>query len=231
VITPGEKKVIAYHEAGHALVCELLPGVEKVHKISIVPRGRALGYTLNLPEEDRYLKSKEELLDYLKVLFGGRMAEDVVFGRVTTGAADDLRRITEISRSMIEEYGMGSTLIARGDGSSSQELSESTRDKRDQEQQALIDEAQWEARCLIVDHRELLDEIAKTLLADESIDRAELDRIMAARAETVTADSAEGQGNGSQSESAATPEDIHPVKGPRFEHEPERDPIHRTQSS
>jgi cell division protease FtsH len=178
VITPQEKRVVAYHEAGHALVSELLSSVEKVHKISIVPRGRALGYTINLSEEDRYLKTKEELMDYLKVLFGGRMAEEVVFGRVTTGAADDLRKVTEISRSMIEDYGMGSQLIVRSDGSSSESLSDATRDRRDREQQAFIDEAQWEARCLIVDNRELLDELAGTLLANESLERDEIERIM-----------------------------------------------------
>src|SRR5439155_16682406 len=167
VITPHEKKVIAYHEAGHALVSELVPSVEKVHKISIVPRGRALGYTLNLPEEDRYLKSKDELLDYLKVLFGGRMAEEIVFARVTTGAADDLRKITEISRSMIEDYGMGSQLVTRGDISKGDLLSEGARDRRDKEQQALIDEARWASRCLIVDHRELLDKLASSLLKNE----------------------------------------------------------------
>jgi cell division protease FtsH len=178
VITPHEKKVVAYHEAGHALVSELLPSVEKVHKISIIPRGRALGYTLNLPEEDRYLKTKEELLDYLKVLFGGRMAEEVVFGRVTTGAAGDLQKVSEISRSMIEEYGMGEMLITRGDGSSS-ELSEAARGRRDAEQQALIDQARWDARCLIVDHRDLLDKFATALLESESLERAEIERIMA----------------------------------------------------
>ena len=178
VITAHEKKVIAYHEAGHALVCELLPSVEKVHKISIVPRGRALGYTLNLPDEDRYLKTKEELLDYLKVLFGGRIAEEVVFGRVTTGAADDLRRAIEISRSMIEEYGMGSRLIAREDAAASSLLSEATRAKRDEEQQGLIDEAQFEARCLITEHRETLDKLAAALLSNESLDRKEIEEIM-----------------------------------------------------
>jgi cell division protease FtsH len=196
VITPQEKKVVAYHEAGHALVRELLPAVEKVHKVSIIPRGRALGYTMNLPEEDRYLKSREELLDHLKVLFGGRVAEEVVFGRITTGAADDLRRITQISRAMIDEYGMGKELIAQADGSSGQEFSEETRGKRDREQQALIDEAQWEARCLIVDHRELLGALAESLLANETLDRPEVDRIMAdwrARGEELEAGQATRQ--------------------------------------
>ena len=99
VITDHEKRVVAYHEAGHALCSELLPSVEKVHRISIIPRGQALGYTLNLPEEDRYLKTKDELLDYMVVLLGGRVTEHLVFGQVTTGASDDLRKVHEISRS------------------------------------------------------------------------------------------------------------------------------------
>ena len=91
VINEHEKEVVAWHEAGHALCSELLPSIEKVHKISIVPRGRALGYTLNLPEEDRYLNTKDELIDYMVVLLGGRVTEHIVFGQVTTGASDDLR--------------------------------------------------------------------------------------------------------------------------------------------
>jgi cell division protease FtsH len=230
VINAHEKKVVAYHEAGHALVSELLPSVEKVHKISIVPRGQALGYTLNLPEEDRYLKSKEELLDYLKVLFGGRMAEEIVFGRVTTGAADDLRKVTEISRAMIEDYGMGSQLIARDDVSSSALLSEATRAKRDQEQQALIDEAQWEARCLISDNRRLLDLFASSLLANEALDREEIERIMAG--EINEADIAKAKEEKQQAEkpvelrlaertdadteNSQPPPAVQPLHGPRF---------------
>ena len=102
-----ERRVVAFHEAGHALCAELLPGVDRVHKISIVPRGRALGYTLNLPEEDRYLKTREELIDYMTVLLGGRVAEELVFGAVTTGAPTTSRRVAEISRSMVHEYAMG----------------------------------------------------------------------------------------------------------------------------
>src|SRR5215217_7048620 len=89
VITDHEKRVVAYHEAGHALCSEMLPSVQKVHRISIIPRGRALGYTLNLPEEDRYLKSREELLDYMVVLLAGRVTEHIIFGQITTGASDD----------------------------------------------------------------------------------------------------------------------------------------------
>src|SRR2546421_1140322 len=106
-LTDHEKRVIAYHEAGHALCGELLPSVDRVHRISIVPRGRALGYTLNLPEEDRYLKTREELIDFMTMLLGGRAAEQLVFGSITTGAADDLKRVAEIAHSMVNEYAMG----------------------------------------------------------------------------------------------------------------------------
>src|SRR5690349_14264244 len=110
VITDHEKRVVAWHEAGHALVSELLPTVDKVQKVSIVPRGKALGYTLNLPQEDRYLKSREELIDYMKVLLAGRVAEQITFGKVTTGASDDLSKVTTIARSMVYEYGMGTSI-------------------------------------------------------------------------------------------------------------------------
>ena len=135
-----ERRVVAFHEAGHALCRELLPGVDRVHKISIVPRGRALGYTLNLPEEDRYLKTREELIDYMTVLLGGRAAEEIVFGAITTGAADDLQRVAEISRSMIHEYAMGTT-ITRAGVAEGGAVSDRTRELRDEEQQHLADEA------------------------------------------------------------------------------------------
>jgi cell division protease FtsH len=182
VITPDEKRVIAYHEAGHALVSELLPSGQKLHKISIVPRGRALGYTLNLPEEDRYLRSKTELLDYLKMLLGGYVTEQIVFQATTTGAADDLKRVTEVSRAMIEEYGMGSQLFLATNGSGSEtSTSQATLHRRDEEQQGLVDEAEFEARTLIMDNRALLDRIAEALLSQESLDRHEIDALIAAQ--------------------------------------------------
>ncbi len=107
VLNAHEKEVVAYHEAGHALCAELLPGVDRVHKISIVPRGKALGFTLNLPDEDRYLKTREELLDHMTVLLGGRIAEHLVFGEVTTGASDDLKRVAQVAHAMVFEYAMG----------------------------------------------------------------------------------------------------------------------------
>src|SRR6185295_8696955 len=106
-LSDHERKVVAYHEAGHALCRELLPSVDRVHKVSIVPRGRALGYVVNLPDEDSYLKTREELVDQMTVLLGGRVAEQLVFGAVTTGAANDLQRVAEITRAMVHEYAMG----------------------------------------------------------------------------------------------------------------------------
>ncbi len=173
-----EKRVVAYHEAGHALCAELLPGVDRVHKISIVPRGRALGYTLNLPEEDRYLKTREELLDYMTVLLGGRAAEQLVFGAITTGAADDLKRVAEIAQAMVHDYGMGSALSSRKIGIDGDQLSDMTLRIRDQEENELADEAQRRARQLLMGSREKLDALAESLLANEVLERDEIDRVM-----------------------------------------------------
>src|ERR671918_1414259 len=178
VITDHEKRVVAWHEAGHALVSELLPTVDKVQKVSIVPRGKALGYTLNLPQEDRYLKSREELIDYMKVLLAGRVSEQITFGRITTGAADDLERVTSICRSMIYDYGMGTTIRAHQVPGDDLAVSEALRQIRDEEVQALAEEAYRGALRLLTDQRDLLDEIASRLLVNESIERDEIKRIM-----------------------------------------------------
>src|SRR5918992_1488618 len=178
VITDHEKRVIAWHEAGHALVSELLPSVDKVQKVSIVPRGKALGYTLNLPQEDRYLKSREELIDYMKVLLAGRVSEQITFVKVMTGAADDLQRVTSIARSMVYEYAMGTTIRAHQVPGDDYGVSESLRQVRDEEVQAIAEEAYRGAYQLIADHRDLLDEIAARLLDNESIEREEIKEIM-----------------------------------------------------
>jgi cell division protease FtsH len=177
VLGEHEKRVVAYHEAGHALCGELLPSVDRVHKISIVPRGRSLGFTLNLPAEDRYLKTREELLDYMTVLLGGRVAEQVVFGAITTGASDDLKRVADISHSMVHDYAMGTAGVGRSpDGDV--RLSERTLRIHDEERQDLIEEARRAAQKLIVAHRSHLDALARELLEHEVLDRAAIDRIM-----------------------------------------------------
>src|SRR6266516_2433013 len=178
VITAHEKRVVAWHEAGHALVSELLPTVDKVQKVSIVPRGKALGYTLNLPQEDRYLKSREELIDYMKVLLAGRVSEQITFGRITTGASDDLKRVTEIARSMVYEYAMGTSIRSHQVPADDYNVSEALRRTRDEEVQAISEESYRGSYRLLADHRDLLDEIAERLLANEVLERREIREIM-----------------------------------------------------
>ncbi len=176
-LTDGEKRTVAYHEAGHALCGELLQSVDRVHRISIVPRGKALGYTLNLPEEDRYLKTREELIDYMTMLLGGRAAEQLVFGSITTGASDDLKRVAEIAHAMVHDYAMGTgitSLRVRDDSAS-----EVTRRVRDEEVRELADEAFRTAQSILDRHRPQLDELASTLLANEVLERGDIDRILA----------------------------------------------------
>jgi cell division protease FtsH len=175
-LSEHEKRVVAYHEAGHALCGELLPSVDRVHRISIIPRGRALGYTLNLPEEDRYLKTREELIDFMTMLLGGRAAEQLVFGSITTGASDDLKRVAEIAHSMVFEYAMGT-----GSGSMraiDQGAAEATRRVRDAEVRELADEAFRAATSIIDSQRAELDALATTLLSNEVLERKDIDRIM-----------------------------------------------------
>ena len=148
-----------------------------MHRISIVPRGKALGYTLNLPEEDRYLKTREELIDFMTMLLGGRASEQIVFGSITTGASDDLKRVADIAHSMIHDYAMGTgvrSLKVIADGSS-----EATRRVHDAEVQDLADQAFRMAIHIINRHRPQLDKLAATLLTNEVLEREDIDRIMA----------------------------------------------------
>ena len=177
-LTAHERRVIAYHEAGHALCNELLPGVDRTHKVSIVPRGQALGYVLHFPDEDRYLKNREELMDQMTGLLGGRAAEELVFGSVTTGASDDLKRVARISRSMIHEWAMGTSVSALQVAAEGGAVSDRTRELRDAEQQHLADEAMRRAVKLLVEHREQLDQLAGALLRDEVLEREDIERIM-----------------------------------------------------
>jgi len=174
-----ERKVVAYHEAGHALCRELLMTVDRVHKISIVPRGNALGYVMNLPDEDSYLKTREELVDQMTVLLGGRVAEQLVFGAVTTGAANDLQRVSEITHAMVHQYGMGSQTNAPRAVVEAEAVSDLTRRIRDEEQQELAFEAHRHAHELIIKHRETLERFARELLENEVLERPQIDKIMA----------------------------------------------------
>jgi cell division protease FtsH len=145
-----------------------------VQKATIVPRGQALGYTFNLPEEDRYLHTREEFIDWMQIALAGRAAEQVVFGRVTNGAANDLEKVTELARSMVFEYGMAEGVVSRTMRADNYALSEETKRVRDQEQARLTDDAYEEAVRLITKHRAALDRLAEALLEKETLVRAEM---------------------------------------------------------
>jgi cell division protease FtsH len=174
VITDKEKRILAYHEGGHALMSHLMGAVAMVQKATIIARGTALGYTLNLPEEERYLHTKEELVDWMVVTLAGRAAEQVVFGRVTNGAANDLEKVTELARSMVFEYGMGDHAVSRTVRADNYALSEETKRMRDQEQARLTDQAYEVALRLMTKHRKLLDKVALALLEKETLNREDL---------------------------------------------------------
>ena len=179
VLTEKERRILAYHEGGHALMAHLMGSVMELQKVTIVSRGNALGYTLNLPTEDRYLHTKEELIDMMKVFLAGRAAEQVVFGRVTNGAANDLEKATGLARAMVFEYGMGEVVSSRTMRADNYALSEETKRLRDAEQARLTDEAFQEATRLITKHRGHLDRLAALLLEKETLNKQELDALLA----------------------------------------------------
>ncbi|HXF57678.1 MAG TPA: ATP-dependent zinc metalloprotease FtsH [Actinomycetota bacterium] len=186
LISEREKRIIAYHEAGHALVAHVLPNADPVHKISVIPRGRALGYTLTLPTQDRFLVTRQELTDELAMLLGGRVAEELVFGDITTGAQNDLDRATKIARQMVTEYGMSDRLgpltlgVKQGevflgrDFASHPDYSDQVAFEIDTEIRRLIDRAHDEALEVLTQHRDMLDRIAAVLIERETIDKDQL---------------------------------------------------------
>jgi cell division protease FtsH len=191
VLQPDEKKVVAYHEVGHAIVGHLMPGGSKVAKISIVPRGMAaLGYTLQLPTEERFLNSKEDLEGQIATLLGGRSAEEIVFGEVTTGAANDLQRATDIAEQMVGTYGMSDTLgpLAYdkqggsrflGGSNPRRSVSDATAQAIDKEVRALVDRAHDRALAILHGNRALLEDIASKILDKEVIEGDDLKDLLA----------------------------------------------------
>ena len=190
VISEKEKKVIAYHEAGHALVSHALPNADPVHKVSIVSRGRALGYTLNLPTEDRFLVTRSELIDQLAMLLGGRVAEEIVFNEPTTGAQDDIQRATKIARQMVTQYGMsdlGPLMLGEDqtqpflgrDLGHVKDYSDNVAAQIDEEIHRFVEEAREEAREILTKHREKLDLMVSRLLEKETLEKEEVAAILA----------------------------------------------------
>jgi cell division protease FtsH len=190
VMPEEERKNTAYHEAGHALVARLMPKTDPVHKVTVIPRGRALGVTMQLPETDRYSMDKERMLSTISVLFGGRIAEEVFMHQMTTGASNDFERATQIARDMVTRYGMtdelGPMVYAENEGevflgrsiTKQVNMSEATMVKVDREVRRIIDEQYSIARKLIEDNQDKMHAMAKALLDWETIDADQIDDIM-----------------------------------------------------
>jgi cell division protease FtsH len=177
VVTDKEKRILAYHEGGHALLSHLVGN--QPEKATIIARGTALGYVLHLPEEERYLETREELLDWMVMALAGRAAEQIVFGRVTNGAANDLEKVTQVARAMVFEWGMGESVTSRTMRADNYALSEETKRLRDTEQALLTDAAYADALRLLAKHRASLDRTALALLEKETLDREELAALFA----------------------------------------------------
>jgi cell division protease FtsH len=187
VMDEREKRLIAFHEGGHAMVAHVLPNTDEVHKITVIPRGRALGYTLTLPEQDKFLMTREQLRDELAMLMGGRVAEEIVAGDVTTGAQNDIERATKVARQMVTEYGMsdaigprtlgqkqGEVFLGR-DWGSTPDYSDAVALEIDSEVRFLIDEAHDVALEILTQNRDNLEQLAELLMEKETLDRDEVE--------------------------------------------------------
>jgi len=193
VMPEEERKNTAYHESGHAVVAKLMPKTDPVHKVTIIPRGRALGVTMQLPEQDRYSMDRDRLLSTITVLFGGRIAEEVFMGQMTTGASNDFERATTLARSMVTQWGMsdamGPMVYGENEGevflgrsiTTHKNVSEVTMQKVDAEIRRIIDEQYALAKKLILDNRDKVEAMAKALLELETIDAEQLQDIMDGR--------------------------------------------------
>jgi cell division protease FtsH len=198
VMNAQEKEIVAFHESGHAIVAESVEHADPVHKISIIPRGiAALGYTQQLPTEDRYLLTRSELIDRLAVLLGGRVAEELVFNEISTGAQNDLQRASDIARAMVTEYGMSDRLglvsyerprqamFLPESFSSSKNYSEAKAGQIDEEVTRFIEEAHQRVRKILSERRAVLDDLAHLLSQQESVQGEELRTMLAAAAPAI----------------------------------------------
>jgi len=191
IISEAEKRVVAYHEAGHTLVAKMLPGCDPVHKVTIIPRGPALGYTLQMPLEDKYLTSKTEILNRLCVLLGGRAAEEIAIGEITTGAHDDLAKVSAFAHKMVLEFGMSekigqlslkkedSEVFLGRDIMRQAGYSNETARIVDEEIKRIVSDAYMKAKAALTGNRKALDAIANKLIENEVVDAAEIDSLIA----------------------------------------------------
>jgi cell division protease FtsH len=190
VLSDKSKLSTAYHEAGHVLVAKLVPGCDPVHKVSIVPRGRALGVTLQIPTEDIYCYTKEMLDGHLKVLMGGRAAEELIFNTTTTGAGNDLARATDTARKMVTEWGMSeafgpvafgnheSTNPGASGGQTGKNFSDATALEIDSEIRSIVTGCYEEVRTLLETHMDALEMLTVQLVARETLDSDEIDAVL-----------------------------------------------------
>jgi len=212
VLSEKEKITTAYHEAGHALVAKLLPNADKVHKVTIIPRGKALGITQQLPEEDRYTYTKEYLLDKLAVLFGGRVAEELALGTISTGAGNDIERATELARKMVAEWGMSekigpiSVKIREQFGEPVEIVSEELRRLIDKEVKRIINETYGRTKELLSQNINKLENLAKALLERETLTGEEID--LAIKGELLKEDNNPPRGGSPKEEKEGELKDI-----------------------
>jgi cell division protease FtsH len=200
-ISDHEKEVIAYHETGHALVMKALPHADPVHKVSIISRGMALGWTLSLPEEDKYLISKDELMDQIAGIMGGRVAEELVFGDVTSGAENDIQRATQMARRMVTQWGMSDKLgnVAMGhreelvflgrDLGEQRNYSEEVAAIIDEEIRSIINHGYQTAKGILSASRSKMDAVVEQLKIVETLDGKELDEILSREAPAAASSS------------------------------------------
>jgi cell division protease FtsH len=199
IISPQEKKLTAYHEAGHTLIAKLLPGTDPIHKVTIIPRGMALGLTQQLPLDEKHTYPREYLKNMIAIFLGGRVAEEIVFNEVTTGAGNDIERATDLARKMVCEWGMSEKLGPLTYGKKEEQIflgreiaqhrdfSEATAVEIDREVKSLITATLDKVRSLIGEHRGTLERLAQNLLERESLDADEIDAIVAGRDLRATA--------------------------------------------
>ncbi len=222
VISEKEKKVVAYHESGHALVAKLIPGTDPLHKVSIIPRGPALGYTMQLPLEDRHLMTKEEILNRVTVLLGGRTAEELVFKEVTSGAQDDFAKATSMVQRMVTEFGMSETLgpiafrkkegevfLGRDIMANQREYSEKTAEAIDAEMKRIITECAVRARDILKSNFDKLKMLAEKLIEKEVLDLEEIETLLGLPSTTAKA-----SGGASPVSAPSNQGDIPPLMGP-----------------
>src|SRR5204862_1207130 len=193
VMSEEEKRNTAYHESGHTVVAKLLPKSDPVHKVTIIPRGRALGVTMQLPEQDRYSYDRDYLLQRIAVLFGGRIAEEIFMHQMTTGAGNDFERATGMARDMVTRYGMsdqmGPMVYGENEGevflgrsiTTHKNVSEATMQKVDQEIRKIIDEQYALARKIVMENKEKVEAMARALLEWETLDAEQVGDIMSGK--------------------------------------------------